>query len=219
MALASSRFFLPVSRELLQPLPGERAGDLFERIGVPKSPGYRVVSFYEAHAAVSSQPSGLKSDGRQVLRLAGGLRADRALPDRAIIKGPSLKQALQTLNDVGVRYCLGFQSAANQISYFEPSGHHAIYLSAKANAETQAMKADKIAMGEIVNAFTQHPEASREHRYDFFIDDLQRLDVRRDQDGTPHTSHTQTLFDLATHARMAASFEFLYELKFRAETR
>lgn len=93
MGLAASRFFLAVTRALLAVRAGERPYDLFERARVPKPPGYRILSFYQNHNALQNRPEGLAVDARQVLSLAGGLRADRAVPDRVLCKGPPLERS------------------------------------------------------------------------------------------------------------------------------
>lgn len=47
--------------------------------------------------------------------------------------------------------------------------------------------------------------------YEFFVDDLARLDVQMAQHNLPVTSALQTVLDLATHARSAAHLEFMLE--------
>lgn len=217
MGLAASRFFLPVTRELLRLQPGERPTDLFDRLSVPKSPGYRIITFYETHNALQPPPTGMVADARKILSLAGGLRADRAVPDRSFVKGPPLEQGLAILENLGVPFALAFQSAANQQAYFEPSNVHQLYIQTPRGREKLNSMGQRIFPAQlhtlplIAAALMGAPSASRNHRYELFADDLQPLDVRAHESQPPTTGPLQTLLDLATSARTAAHLEFMLE--------
>lgn len=214
MRLAASRYFLPVSRAILLPPQRERPMEMFDRLGIPKSPGYRVLAFYQAHNALQNGPDGLLVDSRKVVNLAGGLRADRAVPDRILSQGPPLETATGYLNKVGLPYALGLQSAANQHAYFESGSVHQIYLHptrpVRHEPTSIAKKILPSSIPDVMEALTSHPLASKNNRYEFFIDDLAPLDII----GTgrmPLTGPVQTVLDLALHARTAAHLEFLME--------
>lgn len=202
--MADSRHFLPVTRRLVAGPPDERALDLFRRARVPKSPGYRVLKFYEAHGAVQTRRGRLERDPRRILTLQGGLRADRALPERAVGKGLPPLDASSTLDALGVRHAFGFQTAANLQAYFEPAGAHAIYL------HGDSMTAARLTT-EVSKALTTSRRATQQDPYDLYVDDLDRLDVVPGPKG-PMTSPVQTLLDLAIHSRTAAHREFLFDL-------
>lgn len=204
MGLASNRYFLAVTRELLTGRQAESPHELFRRAGVPKTPGYRVIRFYEYHGVMRTE-RGIEADARSILTLQGGLRAERALPDRDFIKGPPLDVALEVLRGLDVEAAIGFQTAANRHAYFEPSGAHQLYIQ-RPEKVTDAAKLT----GQILNAFTQHPRASHSDAYELYVDDLARLDVRQER-GQPITSPVQTLLDLCLHNRTAAHKEFLLD--------
>jgi hypothetical protein len=203
MGLAAGQYFLPVTRALLTAASDVPVLDVFRHLGVPKSPGYRILAFYEAHNAVQNAPGHLAVDVRRVVTLAGGLRADRAVPDRTLAAGPPLEVALRLVRDAGVPHALGFQSAANEHAYFEPAGVHQWYV------DRQRRASDPSALPDVAARLAEHPQASPRNRYEFFLDDLARLDVQ-DRSGRPAaTSPVQTLLDLAVHARTAAHLEFM----------
>lgn len=203
MGLAANRYFLPVTRGLLT-ATARSSHELFQAAGVPKSPGYRVVRFYEHHGALRTE-RGIEADARSILDLQGGLRAERALPDRHFIKGPPLDTAMEVLRGMDVDAAIGFQTAANRHAYFEPTGAHQIYVQRPAKATEAARRT-----GDVLNALTQHPRASRSDAYELYVDDLARLDVREER-GQPMTSPVQTLLDLCLHGRTAAHKEFLFD--------
>jgi hypothetical protein len=204
MGLASSQYFLPVTRALLTGRTVESPHDLFRRTGIPKSPGYRIVRFYEYHGALRTT-RGLAADTRSILRLQGGIRAERALPDRNFVQGPPPEIAMELLRSMDADAAIGFQTAANRHAYFEPTGAHQLYVQRPAKITAAANLT-----GKILNAFTQHPSASRSDAYEIYVDDLGRLDIRQER-GQPMTSPVQTLLDLCLHHRAAAHKEFLLQ--------
>lgn len=221
MGLAASRYFLSVTRELLRLQDTERPADLFKRSGVPRSPGYRVISFYEKHNALQNAPTGLAVDIRKVISLAGGLRADRAVPDRVLVKGPPLHRAAAILHELKVPFALGFQSAANVHAYFEPSNVSQVYIQQpggpRGPARTeltvtgQVMFPDRLDyVAGLAATLLGDSLSTRSQVYELFIDDLGPLDCVADRN-FPVTSALQTVLDLATHARTAAHLEFMLD--------
>ncbi|MGB1697364.1 MAG: hypothetical protein ACPHK8_03080, partial [Thermoplasmatota archaeon] len=177
---------------------------LLRQAGVPKTPGYRTIQFYEYHGAVRTE-RGIEADARSILTLQGGLRTERALPDRHFIKGPPLETAMEILRANQIQAAIGFQTAANRHAYFEPAGANQLYIQRPAKV-TDAAKLT----GKILNEFTQHPRASHSDSYELYVDDLTRLDIQEAR-GEPMTSPIQTLLDLCLHSRTAAHKEFLHD--------
>ncbi|MBW3583343.1 MAG: hypothetical protein KY455_09625 [Euryarchaeota archaeon] len=206
MGLADSRSFLVLTRALMTQEGRDRPLHIFHRLGVPKSPGYRILRFYETHDSVRTVQGRLEADPRRVLGLQGGLRADRAVADATVEEGPPLPDALEIIQGLSSRYAIGMQTAANVQAYFEPSGAHNIYLEKNTGTRKTGSSYQDLA-----ERLRDHPAASRSDRYEFYLDDLDRLDIRPGPIGSM-TSPVQTLLDLALHHRTAAHKEFLFDM-------
>lgn len=205
MSLVESRYLLPLTRALVTLQAPDSAYRLLQRLKIPKTPGYLVLQFYETHNAIRTE-GGLEADTRRVVLMQGGLRAERAVPDKILRKGPPLEQAIRLLDDLGIEYALGFQTAANKHAFFEPSGAHAIYI----QQPDQPKQASELKM-RIDQAFQKHNKASEKQNYELLIDHLDRLDVRKNKEFNL-TSPVQTLLDLAVHTRTSAHREFLFDM-------
>jgi hypothetical protein len=203
MALVANRHFLSTTRALLRRDRPVRPLDLFQESGIPKTQGYRVLRFYEVHGAVRKTRT-LEVDARRILSLQGGLRADRTVPDRTLQEGPPLETACSLLDANGIPYAVGFQTAANLHAYFEPAGAHTIYIGRTGKTPTTRL------LTQVEETLMGHDATSPRDTYEFFLDDLERLEVQTDHRGHL-TSPLQTLLDLYLHGRMAAHREFLLD--------
>lgn len=204
MALVSSKHFLGTTRALLRRDRPERPLDLFRRANIPKTPGYQTLRFYEVHGAVRTA-RGIETDPRRILTLQGGLRAERAIPDRSVPRGPPLERAARLLDEHGIAYAIGFQTAANLHAYFEPAGAHTLYVDRRGgSAHASGL------MAQVETIFSHDAIHSAPQPYEVYLDDLARLDIQEDHRGRL-TSPLQTLLDLCVHSRTAAHREFLFD--------
>jgi hypothetical protein len=195
MGLADHRFFLPITRELVRGSK-EPAPDLFRRLGIPKATGYKVLRFYTFHGAATTTRSAIVADAQEVIRLAGALRMDRAVPDHTLTHsmGPEALAAALAKNDVP--YALGFQTAANRIGYFEPSPAVDLYV-AREHQET------------VRDLVAGHKNAGETRLH---YEPMERLEVMDDGDGVRITSPIQTILDLATASHGSAHQAFLMDV-------
>lgn len=196
MSLADNRRFLAVTRGLLRSDGKEPATAMLARLGVPTATGYRIFRFYAHHGALRSSRAGMEVDHRKIVTLAGGLRADRAVPDRELTKCPPLAAAARVLGDKGIAFVAAFRTAANRIGYFEP-------------AETMSLYVGRPEQRELARLLTVPGQSGRCHLHH---EDLSRLEAVRDADGIPITSPMQTLLDLAADPLGGAHRSFLEEL-------
>lgn len=195
MGLADHKHFLPVTRELVRG-PQEPAPYLFSRLGIPKAMGYKVLRFYTFHGAVHTTRTGMQVDPREVVRLAGALRMDRAVPDRTLTRAADPVRLGEALDEQGIPYALGFQAAANRIGYFEPGPALDLYVP----RDRQDMVHDLIVSHRTAGETRLHYES------------LDRLDIVEDADGVRITSPIQTLLDLATGSHGSAHLAFLMDV-------
>lgn len=203
MALAADRHFLTATRALLRQDRPDRPLDLFRQNGIPKSQGYRILRFYEYHGAVRTSRS-IETDPRRILTLQGGLRAERAIPDRNHSRGPPLELARELLEENAIPYAIGLQTAANLHAYFEPAGAHTIYVGRPKTTTATTF------LSQVEQVLATDGPSSSAQPYELYLDDLDRLDVQDGPRGSM-TSPLQTLLDLCLHGRTAAHRGFLFD--------
>ncbi len=176
-------------------VPPKNASALLEAAEVSTSTLYRILGFYAYHRALDYAGTPLRADKKKIIALAGGLRADRAVPDTVIKQGPSLPETHRRLDADGIRHVFGFASAANLLSYFEPAGITSIYL-----APGSKKKAKRIL------------ERKGRETIHVHVEDMARIKAETTAEEYPITSPVRTLIDLTTDPNGGAHAAFLEEV-------
>lgn len=196
MALADHRGFLPLTRALVRRSTLPDAPTLFRELGLPKPTGYRILRFYTYHGAVTNEGGGMRADRREVVRLAGALRLDQAIPDRTIPHGIPAPELSRHLALKAVPHAFAFETAANRIGYFEPSPATSVYV-------------DRRHFRMIRDFVVAHHKPGETRLHDGPLD---RIETMEDVGGLPITTPAQTLLDLATSAKGSAHLDYLEQV-------